>query len=345
MPSWGYSYGYSYSNPYYTASAIPASATPAYDYSQPIVINTYNTPTADASAEASPEQTATQDTSQTTEGYQIFDQAREAFEQGDYDQALALDEQAIQSVSDDPVLHEFGALCLFAQGNYDRAAAVLNALLAVAPGMDWATMSSLYPDVAAYAEQLHALENHTKQNPDDTAARFVLAYHYLVTGHTENGISELKAVVAKQPGDQIAAQMLEALEPKEPPAEEIPTPAVPPAEAPIDPAAPADPPAPETTPEETTDLVGKWRADRNGDVFGLWITEDGQFYWKAIQPGKEAITIEGQIAMTSDALVLESGDQGSMAARVTSGGPDQFQFLIVGGPPNDEGLTFNRVKE
>jgi hypothetical protein len=147
LPSWGYDYGYSYSNPYYVESAVPM-----YDYSQPIVINTYNTPTSDASAEASPEQTATQDTTQTTQGYQLFDQAREAFKQGNYDQALALDEQAIQSVPDDPVLHEFGALCLFAQGNYDRAAAVLNALLAVAPGMDWATMSSLYPNVAPYAQ-------------------------------------------------------------------------------------------------------------------------------------------------------------------------------------------------
>ena len=331
LPSWGYDYGYSYSNPYYVESAVPM-----YDYSQPIVINTYNTPTSDASAEASPEQTATQDTAQTTQGYQLFDQAREAFKQGNYDQALALDEQAIQSVSDDPVLHEFGALCLFAQGNYDRAAAVLNALLAVAPGMDWATMSSLYPNVAPYTEQLRALEAHVKQNPDDAAARFVLAYHYLVAGHTENAVTELKAVVAKQPGDQIAQRMLQALQPAEPPAEEVPTPS-------------AEAPAPDAESDaastETTDLIGKWRADRNDDVFGLWIKEDGTFDWKVIQKDKDPIEIKGQMATTSDTLVLESGDQGSMVARVKSGGPDQFQFLIVGGPPDDEGLTFRRVKE
>ena len=81
------------------------------------------------------------------------------------DQALALDEQAIQSVPNDPVLHEFGALCLFAQRNYTRAAAVLNALLAIAPGMDWATMSSLYPNTDTYPAQLRALESHAKQNP------------------------------------------------------------------------------------------------------------------------------------------------------------------------------------
>ena len=83
-----------YSNPYYVASA-----TPAYDYSQPIVINTYNTPTADASADASPEQTttATQESPQEAEAYKAFDAAREAFTKGDYSRALELDEQAIRS--------------------------------------------------------------------------------------------------------------------------------------------------------------------------------------------------------------------------------------------------------
>ena len=47
LPRWGYSYGYTYSNPYYVESAAPA-----YDYSQPIVINTYNAPTAEESAES-----------------------------------------------------------------------------------------------------------------------------------------------------------------------------------------------------------------------------------------------------------------------------------------------------
>ena len=129
---------------------------PAYDYSQPIVINTYNTPTADAAADASPEQTNVQqqDSPATEAGYQVFDQARDSFLKQDYRQALALDEQAIQSVPNDPVMHEFGALCLFAQGKYEQSAAVLNAVLAVAPGMDWTTMSSLYPDTDVYTKQL-----------------------------------------------------------------------------------------------------------------------------------------------------------------------------------------------
>ena len=233
LPSWGYNYAYPYSNPYYVA----AESAP-YDYSQPIVINTYNTPTSDASADASPEQTttATQETTATSEGYKSFDAARDAFTKGDYSQALQFTEQAIGSIPNDPVLHEFGALCLFAQGNYSRAAAVLNAVLAVSPGMDWTTLSGLYPNVDTYTQQLRKLEAFTTDKPDDAAARFVLAYHYLVVGHTDAAIDELKVVVEKQPGDQVAKRMLDGLKP---PAAEQPA---------AEPAAPATPPAEEVKP-------------------------------------------------------------------------------------------------
>ena len=343
LPSWGYSYGadYSYSNPYYVASA-----TPAYDYSQPIVINTYNTPTADATADASPEQstTATQDTVQETpqesEAYKAFDAARDAFTKGDYSQALTLDEQAIQSVPNDPVLHEFGALCCFAQGDYNRAAAVLNAVLAVAPGMDWTTMSSLYPSVDTYTAQLRQLEAHTNDKPTDAAARFVLAYHYLVVGYKDAAIGELKAVVENQPGDKLAHRMLDALEPKTetPPAEVV---------KPAEEAKPSEP-APTTQPaavaQAGTDLVGTWRADRDGDVFELTVDENAAFIWKVTPKSGQPVEISGPLAATNDTVVLESKDQGTMVAKVTSMGTDEFQFVISGGPPEDKGLRFKRVK-
>ena len=50
------------------------------------------------------------------EGYALFERARTAFAAGDARQALDLTEQAIGKVPDDPVLHEFGALSLFALG-------------------------------------------------------------------------------------------------------------------------------------------------------------------------------------------------------------------------------------
>jgi predicted Zn-dependent protease len=329
LPSWGYNYTTTYANPYYVESP-----TPVYDYSQPIVINTYNTPTSDATSTASPEQstTVTQDTAATTEGYATFDAARAAFAKDDFSQALQLVEKAIQSVPNDPVLHEFGALCLFAQGDYKRAAAVLNAVLAVAPGMDWTTMSGLYSDVDTYTQQLRKLEAATNDNPDDAAARFVLAYHYMIVGHTDEAIEELKVVVAKQPGDQVAKRMLDALQP---PAEEAPK---------TEPAAEGTTPETPAEGEGGTDLIGAWKAERDGTVFELKVDDQGDFAWKVTPKDGKAVEISGPIAATSDTLVLESKDQGTMVGKVKSNGPDEFQFLISGSPPDDPGLTFKRVK-
>jgi tetratricopeptide (TPR) repeat protein len=322
-------------------------ATPAYDYSQPIVINTYNTPTAEATSDSSNEQTATQtveDTAETEAGYQLFDQALQAFKSGDYARALQLDEAAIQKVSEDPVLHEFGALCLFALEDYSRAAAVLNALLAVAPGMDWTTMSSLYDDVDQYTAQLRALEAFSKQHPDDSAAHFVLAYHYMVAGHADAAVRQLQQVVAQQPEDQVAQRILDALsqgadDPSESP-EPLPPPATDASES-----SSAEPSSDTDAEEPYTDLVGKWVAVRNEDRFGLVIDENGAFTWAAIAKGQERITLTGQAATSGDMLLLENSEQGTMAGRVNSKGPDAFQFIPAGGPPDDEGLTFERVSD
>jgi len=324
LPSWGYSYGDTYANPYYVASAAPV-----YDYSQPIVVNTYDNPAADASAAPS---APAPESPQTSEAYQIFDQALAAFKNGDYQGALQFDQQALQKSGNDPVIHEVGALCMFALGNYTGAAAVLDNLLAAAPGMDWTTLIGLYGNADAYTAQLRALEAYCKQKPDDAASRFVLAYHYLVAGYNDAAIDQLKRVVALQPNDQVAARMLAALAP---PADATPAPA--PAEQTA--GAPSAPAAP------TTDLVGSWKAERNGDQFELSINEDNQFTWKAMPKGKPPVTLTGTVATAGDAILLESKDQGTMAAQVKSGGADQFQFVAAGSPPDDKGLQFTRTNK
>ena len=118
--NWGYS---NYSNPYYGAAATAGRTTVVqqpiiYDYSQPI------------NATAPPP-----DESVTNQAMSTFDQAREAFKQGDYTSALDLTDQALRQMPNDPTLHEFRALALFALGRYDEAAAALYAVLSVGPGL------------------------------------------------------------------------------------------------------------------------------------------------------------------------------------------------------------------
>ena len=90
--------------------------------------------------------------------------------------------------------------------------------------------------------------------------------------------------------------------------------------------------------------MGNWKAERDGNLFELKIDENAEFVWTATPKEGKAVTISGPVAASSDSLVLESKDQGTMVAKVKSQGPDEFQFLITGSPPDDPGLTFKRAK-
>ena len=84
-----------------------------------------------------------------------------------------------------PCCTSFAALVLFAKGNYQPAAAMIHSLLAVGPGWDWATLSSMYPNVSVYTAQLRKLESFVREHPKDGAARFLLAYQYLSCGNVD----------------------------------------------------------------------------------------------------------------------------------------------------------------
>ena len=324
LSSWTSGYYGGFVNPYY---AQPAGAV-VYDYSQPIVVQAAPPPADpnDPALASEPPPTPEQQ-----RAYALFDQARAAFARNDNGAALGQVEEALRLTPDDPVLHEFRALCLFALGDYRNAAAVLESLLAVAPGWDWTTMSSLYGSVNTYTDQLRNLESYASKHPDDPASHFVLAYHDLVLGHDDAAADALRVVTAQQPDDPVASRMLNALEPP---------PAPPPADAP--PVPPDDPAAsPDAGP--TTDLIGSWEADpAPGTRFELTITDDGTFNWLAAPDGQAPTTVEGPYAVNDGVLVLQNEQQGDFAGRVTSEGPDRFSFVPVGAPPSDPGLTFNR---
>jgi hypothetical protein len=141
----------------------------------------------------------------------LLDDARTAFQAGDYPRAEQLVEAAIAQTPSDPTLHEFRALTLFAQGNYQDAAATLYTVLTSGPGWDWATMSGLYPDVATYTAQLRALERFVGDNPTQAYGHFLLAYHYLVTQNRDAAVRELGETVRLQPNDTLSQALLTSL--------------------------------------------------------------------------------------------------------------------------------------
>jgi hypothetical protein len=326
--AWGYSTGYT--NPYYTSIPATVVATSPYDYAQPVAVTTYAAP---VDAGAVPAQSAAAPTDTVTDAERAFDEALARFKAGDYTAALAGLDKAVRLSPKDPIVHEVRALALFALARYPEAAAALNAILATAPGMDWTTMSSLYGSVDAYTGQLRKLEDFCRAHPDDAAAWLVLAYHYLVGGHQDMAADALRIVVAKQPGDAVAKQLLAALEPPQP---QSPT---------ADAAAPAEKPAPaESAAAPETDLVGTWQATAGADTVTLTIKDDSTFTWKATPKGQPAVEISGTIETSRDAIALVSEKAGTMGGKVVSKGPDAFEFTLAGGPPGARPLAFQRQK-
>ena len=328
MGSPGYGWGYSdYSNPYYgdasgsagapqtgavqqPVDAQPSTASPGYDYSQPI------------STTAAPPEPGAADQADSA-----LDRARQAFKAGDYAQALQLDQQALARTPQDTALHEFLALVDFAQGKYQAAAAPLYAVLSVRPGWDWTTLSGMYPDVETYTAQLRALEAYIGANPNSAQPRFVLAYHYLVQGHDSNAIAQLQWVVKLQPRDTLSAQLIARLQPSggSPP---------PPAEA-----------ASSTAPAVEGKLAGSWAAEPAPNVkIALTIRDDNTFTWTATGPGKPAMNITGQSTFADGTLTLadKGGQNGALVGQVNWKDADHFTFRLVGAPANDPGLKFAR---
>src|SRR4029450_13805302 len=116
------------------------------------------------------------------EAIKKFDEARAAFADGKYEQALKLPDEAAAKMPRDAVLHEFRSLVLFALKRYPESAAAIHAVIAVGPGWDWKTLSSLYPDVDTYTAQLRALENYRDTHPKSADGHFLAGYHYMTCG-------------------------------------------------------------------------------------------------------------------------------------------------------------------
>ena len=351
MNGWGFQPVYT--NPYYVAPTV-VTTTPVYNYSQPIVVNNYSTTSDDTSANNT---LSTPPAPAQDAAYGRFDEALQFFKAGNFRQALVACDDAIAKNPNDSVMHEVRALTQFALGQYASAAAVLNSLLASSPGMDWTTMSSLYDDVDTYTEQLRRLEDYCQSNANDAPAQFVLAYHYMVAGYSEEAADVLKVVVKLQPKDIVAQRMLESLDPaSEDAASEnsVAKPATPPEPktAPAEPkTAPAEPKtAPADDSNETqaadqpqTDLVGSWKAVEGEGTVTLEIGEDFTFQWKAMTKGQTTVELKGDLVVQGAMMILNNPEQGNLTGRVTSGGANQFIFAPTGAPADYQGLKFERV--
>jgi tetratricopeptide (TPR) repeat protein len=325
---WGFGY-WDYMNPYW----VGTQPVVIYDYRQPLVVHEqpYYIVGEAQTAERAPEELPP---GVTQDAVAAFDAGLEAFKNRDFNTALERINVVIQETPQDSVAHEFRSMTLFALGRYDEAAEAIYAVLAVSPGWDWETVVGLYPSVDVYTQHLRALEQYTREHPDSSPARFLLAYQYMTCGHEESAVRQLKRVLELTPDQKVATDLLimfegpEALEEIEGAA-----PTIVPPEASVD--------VPEVKPEQ---VVGNWTADSNGASFKMNLNEDGTFTW-AYTRGEKSEKIEGVWEIEGNVLALEPATGGVMLAELGSVEKGRFTFKMTGAPPSDPGLNFSRAEE
>ena len=324
-----WTFGYNdYYNPY-----CCSGGTTVYNYSQPLVIydsGYYPTTTATTT-------TAELPPAVTSESISALDEALIAFRQGNYQDALNWANQAVQDAPSDLVAHEFRSLALFAMGRYEESAEAIYAVLAVNPGWDWATMSSLYGSTQDYTTQLRALESWIGSHPDSSPGRFLLAYHYMRCEHNDAAATQLAKVLKLTPENEVAADLYAAMRGPEALREiegfDVPAPdALPPR------------PSMDTPTVAADDIMGQWTATaQNNAEFKLTVNNDGRFEWSFTRNDRSE-KVSGVWALEGNTLALEPETGGTMLAEVVPNEDGNgFTFRMLGSNPTKPGLEFHRM--
>ena len=321
----GYGWGYSdYSNPYYSGGGSSG-----YDYSQPLV--TYSDTgamSAEPAATVPGEVASVSQPQPTDEGMVAFEEARTEFRNGNYANALTKLDTTLKTMPRDTVVHEFRGLVLFALKRYPESAAAIYAILSAGPGWDWTTMISLYPDIEPYTDQLRGLEEFTKANPNSPDAHFLLGYHYQTCGHNDNAAKQFKSAQALLPEDKLLKQLVAMTNPAD--------------ESKKSRTVPAPDPMPQEKVLKVEQMVGTWKATRQGATFQLELSKDGGFVW-TYSRGKQKQSIKGAFAVDLNNLALETEDGGgTMLAEIEFTDPSNLKFKMVGDDEKDAGLEFKK---
>ena len=221
---WGYPYDYGYYYPdagdyYYSYAPTSYASAGAVAVVDPVI-----TATQQLSGPSEIATTTSADAQQgADEALQFYSEARAAFLQGDYQNALRLGCHAAVDAPRNPKVHELISLALFALRNYPAAASEAHAAMALGSIADWKDLFGYYNDaenytaqlgaleVAQYTTQLRALEKASANNPRSAAEHFLLGYHYLMTGARNKAERELAAAAKLTPGDKLAVHYLQEL--------------------------------------------------------------------------------------------------------------------------------------
>jgi tetratricopeptide (TPR) repeat protein len=140
--------------------------------------------------------------------FDFHGRAQAAFAQGDYRKATYLAAHAAVDEPRNPKVHLLYSLGMFAVGEYRGAAMESHAVVAIGKTPDWPTVYEFYGNVEPYTTQFRKLEKYVLANPSSPEGRFLLGFHYLMTGHLNVAKDELLKALKLAPRDRLAAQLL-----------------------------------------------------------------------------------------------------------------------------------------
>jgi hypothetical protein len=93
-------------------------------------------------------------------------------------------------------------------GEYRGAAVESHAVMSLGKLPDWNLLYAFYGSVEPYTTELRTLEQYARSRPNSAEARFLLGFHYMMTGHANEAKGELLAALKLAPRDRLAAKLL-----------------------------------------------------------------------------------------------------------------------------------------
>jgi hypothetical protein len=144
-------------------------------------------------------------------GNEYLDQAMQAFQAGNYQEAMRFGEHAIVDSPKDAEAHEVVSLAAFALKDYRTAATEAHAVIALGGVPSWSQVYAIYQNADAYTSQLRALEDYAKANPKSAEAQFLLGVQYMTTGYTSDAHEHLVQAAQLTPRDKIAQELVKGV--------------------------------------------------------------------------------------------------------------------------------------
>ena len=141
------------------------------------------------------------------QGSQYLDDAIQAFQAGNYSNAMRNAEHAIVDSPRDAEAHEVVSLAAMANKDYRVAATAAHAVIELGGVPSWSQVYAIYQNVDAYTTQLRALEDYVKAHPKAPEAQFLLGVQYMTTGYTSEAHDHFAEAAQLTPKDKVAQEL------------------------------------------------------------------------------------------------------------------------------------------